>query len=112
MDLKNFTKQAILEITEAVNEINIDREVLLVSGKDKRTIEFDVAVTVEENRTATGGGQIQVIGLIRGEGDIKQEVRNATVSRIEFGVSVATATKAEIERQNMEIEAYNNRSFK
>lgn len=112
MDLKNFTKQAILEITEAVKEINIDREVLLVSGKDKRTIEFDVAVTVEENRATTGGGQIQVLGLIRGEGDIKQEVKNATVSRIEFGVSVATATKAEIEKQNIEIEAYNNRSYK
>ena len=88
----------IVDIVEAVEEASAEskREIKLDDVEEKaRTIEFDVAVTVENNIEGTGKAGIKVVQFIQGEGEISKEVRNSTVSRVKFGVRVGSWTKEE-----------------
>ncbi len=63
MELKEFIKKVIADTVEAVDEssASASRNIVLASKSDKRTIEFDVAVTVEETTTAQGGAGIRCL---------------------------------------------------
>ncbi|MDD2807049.1 MAG: hypothetical protein PHW95_00810 [Patescibacteria group bacterium] len=97
MDLKEFTKGVIQEISEAVEEVNqtSQRETILYTSQEKRTVEFDVAVTVEERDKGGGKGGIKVLGLVTAEGGGTKEVTSSTVSRIQFGVNISLRKKGE-----------------
>ena len=59
MELKEFVKNILIEIDEAISEARkqTDRDISFSSGKDgKRTVEFDIAVTVESENEKGGGG--------------------------------------------------------
>lgn len=111
MELKEFTKKAIAEIVEGVDEVsnNLQRRVLLSDIKEKRTIEFDVAVTVEENIGSGGKGEIKVLGLIMAGGGVEKETKSSTVSRIQFGVYVDVDTKKESQRKQVEVNDHNRK---
>lgn len=114
MDLKEFVKETLAEIVEAVDESSKDasREIYLRNTGDTRTIEFDIAVSAESTDAKNGKAGIRVLQFAEAGGDISKETKNSTVSRIKFGVNVSTSTKAEDARSmasyNREMEKYNN----
>ena len=76
------------------------RDVYLDSPKDDRTVEFDIAVTVEDSTSGSGRVGIKVFQLIEGGGEASKEVKNSSVSRIKFGVHVDRWTKKENSKVN------------
>lgn len=90
MDLQNFVKTTIIQIMKAVkessDELKLDEEIFVGTKADKRCIEFDVAVSVEENKTKGGKAGIKVLEFGELGGGIDKEMKNSTVSRIQFGV--------------------------
>ena len=97
MELKEFIKSVLKDIVEAVEETRTEsmRDMHLDSGKDQRTVEFDIAVTVEDSTGASGRAGIRVFSLIEGGGDVSKELKNSSVSRIQFGVHIDRWTKEE-----------------
>lgn len=91
MELKEFIKKVLLDITGAINEANSerDREFIFVDKTSARTIEFDIAVSAEENVSQGGKGGIKVWNFVEAGGNIAGEMKNSTVSRISFGVNIA-----------------------
>jgi hypothetical protein len=74
----------------------------LTSSQDNRTVEFDIAVTVEDSTTSSGKAGIKVFQIIEGGGKMSKELKNSEVSRIKFGVSVANFTKEEQAKRDAE----------
>lgn len=101
MELKEFTKKAILEIVEAVEEARNEskRDMHLKSTKDTRTVEFDIAVSAETKDGKEGKAGIKVWQVLEGGGGLSSEIKNSTITRIKFGVYIDELTKEE-ERQN------------
>ncbi len=97
MELKQFVKNVLKDITEAVEETRKEssRDMHLDSSKDQRTVEFDVAVTAEDVTSATGKAGVKVFSVLEGGGEVGKEVKSSSVSRIKFGVSVDRWTKQE-----------------
>lgn len=105
MDLKNFTKEIVRQISEGVDEISseLSREVKVVKAENTRSIEFDVAVTATDTFNTAGkvqgAGQIKVVpflgGIVKGEGEMEKEIYNSTVTRIRYGVDISVLTKEE-----------------
>lgn len=97
MELKQFIKNVLRDITQAVDEISLEstREMHLNNSTEQRTVEFDVAVTAEDITSASGNAGIKVFSIIEGGGETSKEVKNSSVSRIQFGVHVNRWTKAE-----------------
>ncbi len=113
MELKEFIKKVIADAIEAVDESSdvATRGVYLASRNDKRTIEFDVAVSVEETKSVQGKAGIKVLSFMEGRGELGSGSKNSKVSRIVFGVDVNSSTKAEMatERARMDRNALNSR---
>jgi hypothetical protein len=105
MQLKEFVKNALKDVVEAVEEVKGEssRDMHLDGSKDQRTVEFDIAVTVEDTVSGTGKAGIRVFSVLEGGGEASKELRNSTVSRIQFGVHVDRFTKCE----NAEMDAAN-----
>lgn len=97
MELKEFVSKVIEDTMKAVDECGktSSRDVHLANRPDRRTIEFDVAVSAEEKTTATGKAGVKVLAFIEAGGNIGSESKNSTVSRITFGVDVSNMTKNE-----------------
>ena len=102
MELKEFINKAINEIVEATKLSNqdADREIKLAKLSTDRTIEFDIAVSVEGKSEGQIGGGIKVWGFVEGGASKSNEITNSTVTRIKFGVNVGEKTKAEVSRIN------------
>lgn len=116
MELKEFIKGVLKDITEAVEESrnSSTRDMHLDNMKDQRTVEFDVAVAAEDVTSATGKAGIKVFSLIEGGGEASKEVKNSTVSRIKFGVHVERWTKQEeagFEAQNRALNSRNHNDY-
>lgn len=108
MDLKEFVKNVLKDLVDAVEEVRKEssRDMTLYSHKESnQTIEFDIAVTAEDSLGGTGKAGIKVFKMIEGGGEISKESKNSTVSRIKFGVHIDTLTKQE----QAEIKTYNSR---
>ena len=97
MDIKEFTKNVLIDLDVAVSEARIktERDITFTGSKDNRTVEFDIAVSVENATEKSGEAGIKVLEFIGGDGKISKEIKNATVSRIKFGVNFDSYTKKE-----------------
>lgn len=106
MELKEFIKKVIDDAIQGVDEssLNASRSVNLARRDDKRTIEFDVAVSAEEKTTTEGKAGVKVLSFIEAGGNLGSEVKNSTVSRITFGVDVNNMTKQEELLQQAQID--------
>ena len=113
MELKEFVNKVILNIVNAVDEAREKsvRNISLRSSKDNRTIEFDVAVSVENTDRKEGKAGIKVLEFIEGGGNIEKGSKNSTVTRIKFGVFVDTWTKEEQRKFNREQERLNSNNL-
>ena len=106
MELKDFVKKVVMDLVESVDEASQEssRSVKLLSQHDKRTIEFDIAITTEDVDTKSGKAGVKVLQFVKAGGDMSKELKNAAVSRISFGIDVCTITKAEAEQERREFE--------
>lgn len=97
MELKEFVKGVLKDVLDAVNEAKegSTHDMYLTTTGERRTVEFDIAVTVEDGTTAEGKAGIRVLSVIEGGGNISKESKNSTVSRIQFGVTVGSMSKTE-----------------
>jgi hypothetical protein len=109
MELKEFVKNVLKDLVEAVEETRSSsaRDMHLGSGKENRTVEFDIAVTVEDATSSTGRAGIKVFQIIEGGGDVSKEYKNSSVSRVKFGVEVSSITKADAAHRDAQYQ--NNR---
>ena len=97
MDLKEFVKSVLIDLDKAVDEARqqTSRDISFTSNNNSRTIEFDIAVTAEENQTAAGKAGVKVLKFIEAGGDLSKENKSSTVSRISFGLRINSFTKDE-----------------
>lgn len=97
MELGAFVKSILIDLDKAVEEANSEmgREVRFADNQDKRTVEFDIAVTVDEKTGGKAGGNVKVLGLFDAGSDIKKEKSFNSVSRLQFGLHVSRQTKQE-----------------
>ena len=97
MNIQEFVKSVLIDIDRAVEEARKEakRHITFSSTKDNRTVEFDIAVTVEERDSISGKAGVRVLSLIESGGEINKENKNSTISRIKFGVYISTMTKSE-----------------
>jgi hypothetical protein len=98
MELKQFVKNVLKDLVDAVEEARNEscRGMNLTSSQDNRTVEFDIAVTVEDSIASSGKAGIKVFQIIEGGGNMSKELKNSEVSRIKFGVSIDSFTKEEL----------------
>jgi hypothetical protein len=110
MELKQFIKNALKDITEAVDEVTAEskRDMHLDSLKEQRTVEFDVAVTAEDITSASGKAGIKVFSIIEGGGETSKEVKNSSASRIKFGVYVDRWTKQQQANFDIQNQQFND----
>ncbi|MDO8463449.1 MAG: hypothetical protein Q7S96_04245 [bacterium] len=104
MELKDFVQRVLLDLVEAVEGASTTavRKMKLTDNEQHRTVEFDIAVTVEQETNVTGKGGIRVLHFVEAGGDVGEQTRNATVSRVQFGVKIDPWTKEEEKRQREE----------
>ena len=114
MELRDFVAQSLKQIMEAVAEAQEHAErlggyvvpLMPVMGRTRgapadhrvvgakhataeiQSIEFDVAVTAAEGKTAGGEGGLKVAGMFSAGGTAKRESTTESVSRIRFTVPV------------------------
>jgi hypothetical protein len=110
MDLKEFVKNVLLEVNEAVDEAGeaTSREIRFTQTNSARTIEFDVAVTASKETAGEGKAGVKVLTFIDAGGKIAQQTTNSTVSRVQFGLYISDTTKAEDEQHRATILSESN----
>ena len=104
MDLKEFTKQALIQIVEGTKEADIKLRELNAhvhthsenfSGTKhyKNTdVEFDVAITTSETEGTNGGAGLKVASLMNIGGGVECKVENQTISRVKFTIPIILGT--------------------
>ncbi len=109
MNLRDFVKDVLVGIEGAIESARKDtlRDISFAETKDQRTVEFDIAVSVEELDKANGRAGVRVLEFAEAGGDISKENKNSTVSRIKFGVRIDSITRDEHQRINSEIARVN-----
>jgi hypothetical protein len=97
MDLKDFVKSVLVDINEGVDEARdvTSRDIRFAGNSSKRTIEFDVAVSVEKSDSATGKAGVRVLKFAEADGELSKSMKNSTVSHICFGLHIDSWTKEE-----------------
>jgi hypothetical protein len=110
MELKEFVKDVLIQLNSAVDEARetSSRDIHFSEKDDKRTIEFDIAVSAEKKDSTAGKTGIRVLQFAEAGGDISKEYKNSTVSRIIFGLRIDPSTKVEHSEQIARMEAHNN----
>lgn len=106
MDLKEFTKETLVQIVQGVKEANevLEQYNASIPGKTIRTaesnvfvdsersyanaidIDFDVAVTATETDGTKGGGEIRVAQLLFGGIEASNSTENQSISRVKFTI--------------------------
>ena len=88
MELKEFIKQTIIQITDGlveghkyVSENNFGEGISDTSGKE---INFDVAVTSNEEETTGVGGKIAIANIFTAGAKGENTTKASNVSRIQF----------------------------
>jgi len=112
MELKDFVKNVLSDLVDSVEEVRTqsNRDMRLSGTKENRTVEFDIAVTVEDSTANSGKAGIRIYKVIEGGGNISKESRNSSVSRIKFGVDIDRSTKEEQDKMRREMEEINAKS--
>lgn len=105
MDLKEFTKQTIVQIVEGaieanatINGHNAHVHIRIDNGEFGTSypitnVDFDVAITATESEGSNGGGGIKVAELLNIGGKIENRTENQTVSRIKFTIPIVLGSK-------------------
>jgi len=108
MELKEFVTKVLKDLVDAVEEAraSASRDMHLNATSEQRTVEFDIAVTVQDTVAGKGKAGIKVLQFVEAGGDLSKEKLNSTVSRIRFGVHIDFMTKDELARAH----AMNNTS--
>lgn len=110
MDLKEFTKQTLVQIVEGAHEAN---NALTGSGARVLTeapqhaskyiyksideainvidVDFDVAITATETEGSNGGGGLKVAGFFSVGGNAENKVENQTISRVKYSLPLVLA---------------------
>ena len=111
MELKEFVKKVLTDLVQAVEEARSPspRDMHLFD-KENKTVEFDIAVTVEDTDKASGKAGIRVLQFIETGGDVSKEIKNSTVSRVKFGVYIDTRTKEEDAQIRYQISEQNRKA--
>jgi hypothetical protein len=110
MEIKEFVKNVLKDLVDAVEEVRRDssRDMKLSSHKESnQTVEFDIAVTVEDTTAGSGKAGIKIFQMIEGGGEMSKESKNSSVSRIKFGIYIDTSTKAESAERQSRYESLN-----
>ena len=101
MDLKEFTKQTLIQIVEGVNDANVALQdsgayitneslsnskgpCLFYKKLNVIEVDFDVAITASESEGANGGAGLKVVGLFNAGGSVESKTENQTISRIKY----------------------------
>lgn len=108
MDLKEFTKQTLMQIVEGAAEANAELSngayipyhvpnnskgrYIYDDGANVVDVDFDVAITVTESEGVNGGGGLKVAILNIGAG-IESKAENQTISRIKYTLPLVLAKK-------------------
>ena len=110
MNLQEFVKNVLVNIDRAVEEARKEtrRDISFSNTPDRRTVEFDIAVSAEETDTKNGKAGIRVLQFAEAGGDISKENKNSTVSRIQFGVHIDAMTREENEQHLATIQRHND----
>ena len=97
MEFKDFIKKILVDLVDSVEEVRQQshRDMHLSGSKENRTVEFDIAVSVEDSIKGEGSAGIKIFQVIEGGGDIAKKIKNSTVSRIKFGIDIDRWTKSE-----------------
>ena len=95
MEIKEFVKNIIIDLDQAISEATnkTSREVYFTDKGDNRTVEFDIAVSVEDTGDKQAGAKIKVLELIELGGSGSKKNKNSTVSRIKFGINISPRQK-------------------
>lgn len=114
MDLKEFTKQTLLQIVEGTNEaseaiggLGAFIPYTNVSGNGKKMwaydeercaryvleVDFDVAITATETEGKNGGARLKVASLISLDAGAESKVANQVVSRVKYTLPLVLAKK-------------------
>ena len=105
MDLKEFTKQALVQIVEGTKEANdvIKQYNANIHNEDVDSntgisysltnVDFDVAITATEIEGANGGGGIKVMGVFNAGGEIESKTENQTISRVKYTIPLVLGSK-------------------
>ena len=97
MELKEFVKKVLTDLVDAVEETRASssRDMRLSGNQDSRTVEFDIAISAEESSGASGKAGVRVLEFIQAGGDLSEQTKNSTVSRVKFGIDIDALTKQE-----------------
>ena len=112
MDLKEFTKQTLVQIVEGIQEANNSfascgakvmnespanpvRYVRDANGNNINVIEvdFDVAITTTESDGVNGSVGLKVVPLINIGGGTESKTENQTISRIKYTLPLVLSKK-------------------
>jgi len=108
MELKEFVKKVLNDLVQGVEEArSISPRDMHLYDKENKTVEFDIAVTVEDVDKLSGKAGIRVLQFVETGGDVTKEIKNSTVSRVKFGVYIEGLTKQEDIQLRHQIEEQN-----
>jgi hypothetical protein len=111
MELKEFVKKVLTDLVQGVEEArSASPRDMHLYDKENKTVEFDIAVTVEDIDKTSGKAGIRVLQFVEAGGDVAKEIKNSTVSRVKFGVYVGGRTKGEDAQIRHQIEEENRRT--
>lgn len=97
MELKEFIKQTIIQITDGLREghkyIQDNKFGEGVNDDKYKEINFDVAVATNEEDTKGAGGKISIANIISAGAKGESTTKASNVSRIEFKIFIHVKTK-------------------
>lgn len=109
MDLKEFTKQTLIQIVEGAKEANdaisesgasipthniAHKQNYIIEGHNCHhviDVDFDVAITAIESEGSNGGASLKVASLINFGGEVDTKTENQTISRIKYTLPLMLA---------------------
>jgi hypothetical protein len=112
MDLETFVKESLMQVVRAVDSASDEsvRSIRLTDSKGgDRTVEFDIAVAVENDKKVSGKAGIKVLQFAGADTSLEKGNKNSTVTRIKFGVHIEWSTKQEQERDAAYVRKLNAR---
>lgn len=105
MDLKDFVSQALIQITEGVSDAQkvvqekggfvnpavrqAETGQPMHDGRVIQSVDFNVAVTVTEDSSCSGGGKLSVATVFKANAETASSEKNSTTSKISFKVPLA-----------------------
>jgi hypothetical protein len=100
MEVKEFIKSITRSVVEAVQESSeeLNHEMYITHSPDNKSIEFDVAVTVENSTKGEAGINICNIVDIGG----KDEYKSSSIHRVKLSIYIASSDKNKQQEQRAE----------